>query len=212
MSFNLIRGGGGPYLSDAAKLPRWSGAYARFVRNHPVAMSVNSGSINFFTGGVVSIDRIPGSAEIHPSWTVWNGATYNTIKSISNGSGVLSHIISPGLSGAGTVTYRVTIDGVVTSFTSYVEAVSFRSVVGFLLPADAYNSPDNYVAQLGATPTDPFTAKVSADVMVLGPNDPRNPFLVYFARSILIEASLSVSADSGGAGGEYAGAIIQRFT
>lgn len=214
MSFDLIRRGG-PFLDSPVKLPRWQGNPGWFFRNHAPGTSVTSATTGFFSGGAVSIDRTPGSAEIHPSWTVWSGGVYNTIASISSGSGVLSHIFAPCMVSAGTVTYRVTIDGVVHTFTSTTGTADYRSVVGFLIPTDAYHSPENYAFQASGVSGDGFSmALASSGASVPGPNDARNPFLVYFGRSLLVEASLSQPCSATGSfpAEYYAGAFIQRFS
>lgn len=213
MSFDMIRKSG-PYLDSPVKLPRWQGNPSWFLRNHAPGAAVTSAATGFFSGSVVSIDRTPGSAEIHPSWVVWNGGAYNTIASIPSGSGVLSHIFAPCMVNAGTVTYRVTIDGVVYTFTSATGTADYRSVVGFLLPTDAYHSPENYVFQASGVSVDGVSMALgSAGASVPGPNDARTPFLVYFGRSLLVEASLSQACSSTGAfpAEQYAGAFIQRF-
>jgi len=66
------------------------------------------------------------------SLTTTADTTEQTIINITE-PGVLTHVLAPGLSGAGVVTVRVTIDGTVITFTSPTLAADERFCVGHFL-------------------------------------------------------------------------------
>ena len=213
MSFNLLRSGG-PFISDPRKPPRFSIESQYIIRSFS-ASTESAANAGFFTGVVGSMDRIPGSAAAN---TAYSADTYQTLLSYT-GSGALSNIVSGIAQSAGaTHTFRVTIDGVAYTFTARTTAADTdRAVIGWALPVSAYTGAgtSHYSFQHASASVDGFTAVLPSSaagaIYLLGPQDPRIPFLVGFERSILVEAKMS-SSPSGASNSNRAVVVVQAFS
>lgn len=209
MSFNMFPSRG-PWIGDPRRLPRVNAEAADIVRSYSAAVA-DSSSSTFFTGALGSIDRIPGSATTNTAFTA---DTYKTLLSYT-GSGLLCNIVSAAAAAADTFTFRVTLDGVAYTFTAVGGSNTERIVIGWGMPQDAYHAGTIYGFQNAAASTDGFTAKnnSSHDFVLLGPQDPRIPFLVAFERSILVEAKiLGGSSANGLTEGHRAGVVMLANT
>lgn len=70
--------------------------------------------------------------------------TEQTILDITD-SGVLTHVIAPALSGSGTMTIRVTVDGTVKTFVSQTMAAGGRFCLGAFIPGSGQTSTSGTV-------------------------------------------------------------------
>lgn len=202
----------GPFYRNPLFMPKFYGDPAYLTRTYS-ASSTNASATAFFTGGVASVDRIPGTQIVNPSWTT----AWQTVATVASGSGIISDIIPPGNVGGGgpnDVECRVTLDGVLFPTIAFgLTAVGQRGWMGWGMPTDAYHSGGQYVFQHAGAPTAQYSAQInSAGAYVLtGPQDPRTAFFLYFASSLLVEARMATGTGGGGVQ-DYAAVVMRRFT
>ena len=203
-----------PHVKDIGFMPRWQGTASLLVRNWNAA-SVGATGATFWTGGVGSLDRIPGTVMTSSAFTA---GTWKTIASVT-GSGAISDIIGPVHQGgggpAGSTEFRATIDGVVNPVVAISHtAIAERAWIGWALPLDAYHTGNAYTFQHDATHNTGYAAKINASCAyyLMGPQDPRIPILVYFATSLLVEIRTVSQNSAGSTPGDYAAVVMRRFS
>lgn len=210
MSFDLIRADGG-YLRDPRRMPRFYGADGVFYRSYN-ATAVASSATTFWTADPGSIDRVSGSVFVTGAWTA---DVFRTVASISSGSGAVSHIIGPAAVNNNTTTYRVTVDGIVYTFTIPAVTSGDRTLAGWGVPLAAYTAATTYGLRSGATSSDGFSQQIDSTggLILPNPNDARvNPGnLLLFKSSLLVEIAHASNIASA-APGSYAGVLMQRFS
>lgn len=214
MSFNLVGGRIGAHVRDPAFMPRWYLTNSTYVIRSYSASTVDMTNALFWTGGVASVDRIPGTVYTTSSFTA---GTWKTIASVT-GSGLISDVIGPNHQGgggpAGSTEFRFTLDGVLYSTISITHtAVAQRSMLGFGLPLDAYHAASQYGFQAVSTVTG-YAVEINSagGYVLLGPLDPRLPTLLYFASSLLVEIRTVGQNSAGSLPGDYSGVVMRRFT
>lgn len=211
MSFDLVRRDFGTYVRSPLFMPKWYGTSTLIMRSYS-ASTVDASAGAFWTGGVASINRIPGSVYVNPSWNT----SWATIASVT-GSGLVSDIIPPGNVGGGSINQpevRITVDGVLYPTISFdLTTTGQRGWLGWGLPIDAYHSGNPYVFQHDGAATAQFAAQVNSTskYQVVGPQDPRIPGLLYFASSLLVEARMATNTGGGGMQ-DYAGVVMRRMS
>ena len=208
--------GGFPYTRDPAHMPRWYGLGSLLIRSYS-ASAIDSLSSTFYTSHVAAVDRIPGTQLTSSSFTA---GTWNTIASVSAGSGVISDVIGPQHQGgggpAGSTEFRFTIDGTLYPVIAITHAViAERSWLGWPLPTDAYHAGGSpYAFQHGATHATGYAARInsSSAYLLMGPQDPRIPDMLYFSSSLLVEIRTVSQNSNGSLPGDYAAVVMRRIT
>lgn len=200
-----------PYERTPLAMPRWYGPTTSLIRAYNASTVVSSSSA-FFTAGVGSIDRIPGTVYTTSAFT---STVWKTVASVTTGSGLISDIIGPKNAGGGataTLEFRITIDGVAYTMPIALPLLNLRGWLGWGLPTDAYHAASQYVFQHDAAATVDFAANINTSSIyyLMGPQDPRVQCL-YFASSLLVEMR-TIGNSSGGGVNDYAAVVMRRLT
>jgi len=196
---------GGRFITDPTLFSRISRPSPGIVRD------VASSNALFWTGGIGSIDRIPGSVQVNSDWTA---DTYKTIASLTTKAGLVSHFIGPTLTtDADTCTMRITIDGgsAVTIVLTAQENTT-RVMLGLIRPTGLFTVADTQLL-FDAVPSDDLTAELSSSsVSVDAPQQLLywGAPLLRFTSSLLVEMKASTNITGTASQQRRAGVVLIR--